>query len=317
VAKRFVSIDIGAKFIKLVEVSISGAIIDVVDIVEKSVNSKNVKSVLKDVVEEKKVDSDILISLISRKFAVIRTLHMPKLKTRKLRQIIPYELEPYLAVPIEEVSVDFLVDHSSADKEGQKVLVAAIPKKNIREHIELFKDTGVEPGRIDLDAFALIKGIEFLLPENENKTLICIDIGYKKTSLNILNQGSLLYSRILSKAFYHIIQEIKEKYNLDEKAIEKKFKKEDINDILKASPPLESMRDIINDIKLSLKIYLANPRNKVIDALLITGGAVRVTGLTDYISKHIEIPLLDINHIEEKKDLLSAVFALGGAVGGH
>jgi type IV pilus assembly protein PilM len=312
VAKRFVSIDIGAKFIKLVEASISGSAINIVDIIEREVDPETVKSVLKDMLKEKKVESDVLISLISRKFASVRVLNMPKLKPRKLRQIIPYEMEPNLAVPIEEVSVDFLAGPSEADERGQKVLAAAIPKKVIKEHIEFFEDVGIEPGRIDLDTFALIKGIDFLLPVDKHKTLICLDVGHEKISLNILKAGAILYSRVLFKAFYHIIQEIKKKYNFDEES-----ENQNLFHMLEAKPPLKSLTDIIDEIKLSIKIYLANPENEIIDALLITGGGIKVEGLKDYISREIEIPLLDLNYAEEKKDFLSSVFALGGAIGGY
>ena len=90
-------------------------------------------------------------------FAVARTLSLPFRGRRRVGAAVPFELEPYLAFPVDDLVIDFLPVSESS--EGTEALAVGIRRELLEEQVGALLEAGVDPQGIGLD----VVGLTFLL----------------------------------------------------------------------------------------------------------------------------------------------------------
>jgi hypothetical protein len=89
----------------------------------------------------------------SSQWAVVRMLSIPFRGSRRVAAAVRFELEPYLAFPIEELVVDFT---TIGEADGNTlVLAVGMRRAQLEEQIRVLSAAGVDPDGIDLDVTAL------------------------------------------------------------------------------------------------------------------------------------------------------------------
>ena len=84
---------------------------------------------------------------------VARILTVPFRGGKRVAAAVPFELEPYLAVPIEEMTVDFSVIREVEGK--TETLAIAMRMAALDEHLAVLKAAGIDPEGINIDAAGL------------------------------------------------------------------------------------------------------------------------------------------------------------------
>jgi Tfp pilus assembly PilM family ATPase len=119
-----------------------------------------------------------------------RPLQIPIADKRKIRKILPFEVEPLLPMSLEDVFVDCIVN---PQEKGARVIAAAAPRSMVIERIgaiaahagsEGILDCGPVPVAAALLAAGLLKGGEVLL-----------DIGTEKTAAVFIGLGMIVLVR--------------------------------------------------------------------------------------------------------------------------
>jgi general secretion pathway protein L len=88
------------------------------------------------------VAPDAVSASLPSAWVSFRNLDAPFKNSRKIRKILPYELEPMLAMPIGEAAVDFI----AAPGEGKSQITAAAIERSVLEtFFTVLSDTGFEP----------------------------------------------------------------------------------------------------------------------------------------------------------------------------
>jgi hypothetical protein len=89
----------------------------------------------------------------STQFAVVRAIRMPFRGKRKVAAAVRFELEPYLAFPIEDLVVDYSVIRE-VDRETE-VLAVGLRKASLEEQLSLLEQAGINIEGIGIDAAGL------------------------------------------------------------------------------------------------------------------------------------------------------------------
>ncbi len=92
--------------------------------------------------------------------AVLRILDVPFVGADQIRRVLKFEVESSIhSHQVDEMVVDF---HTIEKLDGEtRVLVAAVPKKELGEQLRALEALGIEPERVDLDAMALFRAAEW------------------------------------------------------------------------------------------------------------------------------------------------------------
>ncbi len=120
-------------------------------------------------------------------YSVVRTMTIPLKSRRRVAAAVQFELEPYLAFPIEELLVDF---HIVGQFDGEtEVLAMGIRRAHIEEELAILSAVGIEGEAVGLDAVGLtalwqagqkkLKGLRAVLHARESDC--CLAVTYDKT----------------------------------------------------------------------------------------------------------------------------------------
>ncbi len=205
VARKSVGIDIGSHSLKAVVASKKGPSVLISRFVEIPVSrsgpaeAEELAAAMEELCKHLKIGSALVVSCISTQQATVRNLEIPFSEEEKARQILKFQTEPYLAFPIEKVIVDFY-NTESAPEGRMKVLLTAIHKDAIKEHLALLSRSQIDPEVVDVDFMALSNTVIRAEPGLREGAAVVFDVGASKTVACYLQEGKLLAVRCITLA---------------------------------------------------------------------------------------------------------------------
>ena len=132
---------------------------------------------------------------ISSFYSVFRMITIPFRGRRKVAAAVKFELEPYLAFPIEDLVVDFSVIQ---EIQGQTdVLAAGVRRAVLEEQLGILKAAGIDPEGIDIDAVGLTGLWKAFRPATKGLHAV-LHVREEGAILAVLNNKILAYFRHLS-----------------------------------------------------------------------------------------------------------------------
>ncbi|MGL5615356.1 MAG: type IV pilus assembly protein PilM [Sarcina sp.] len=321
---RFVSIDIGASFIKIVEgkhknnqvfVTNASKIESSLEYVQNGAlfSIHNIVNLIKNNIKEKNISTKDLVfamagsQIISREISVI---YNKEISAKEFRMLIVNELEQYLPINLEAYDIQYR-EIEKFEQNGQprvKVLVVACPKAIVRDFLKLAEDIGEKkkPFALDITNNAITKVYKNISSINGTKVdkkeiAMFIDLGANTFNVSILNAGVLEFMRTIQGGGTQIDNEIAIKIGMHVKEAEDlKIEKcdlmsktaEDYNLCTKAV-----VADWLDELERISNFY-SNKNNKRISKIYLYGGTAKLKGLTEAINRRLGIETVKINSVD-------------------
>jgi len=229
----------------------------------------------------------------------LRVLELPFSDSRKIDQVVGYELEGQIVHSIEDVVFDHLV--VGQRPEGSTVMAAAARREDLAALVASAEDHGVHPRAL----FAAPLIYRTLLPAatEEGAATPCqavIDFGHTRTNVCFVRAGDPVYARTIRRGGEHLTAAIAKAFNADLERAEQAKR----SDAFLASPgrlattPLEVKLDsvlrealapTIRELRQTLASFRAGNRFDL-DALLVVGGGGRLAGLLPFLEAELGVP---------------------------
>ncbi|MDP2105514.1 MAG: GspL/Epsl periplasmic domain-containing protein, partial [Desulfobulbaceae bacterium] len=131
------------------------------------------------------------ISALSARDISFHSLTMPFSSIAKIRQVIAYELEPRLLVPLDEVQFDLCSVSRDSD---QSTIMAVVASRNVLDYfLGRLQDTGLDLLVVDVRNHAL--ALQIIPCCRGHETIVLLDI--EESVLTICHQGVVLLHRPL------------------------------------------------------------------------------------------------------------------------
>jgi type IV pilus assembly protein PilM len=163
---------------------------------EEKAGQEQIAAALEQLRRELRIGSRLVVTSISAQQATVRSLEIPFSEEEKARQVLKFQTEPYLAFPIEEVIVDFY-DTGTASPGKMKVLLTAIHKGVVGEHLELLSRAQIDPEVVDGDFMAVASTAVWVDRGLSQGAAIVMDVGDSKTIACYVEDGKLLAMRCI------------------------------------------------------------------------------------------------------------------------
>ncbi len=139
-------------------------------------------AMLRTVAEQVKNKPTAWVLCASSAYAVVRNLRIPFKGRKRVSTAVPFELEPYLAFPLEELMLDYLVVHEVGNE--TEVLAAGMRRNALEECLALMAGAEIPIDGITLDTLGITnvwlaggagsKGMQVLLHLREDCAMIVI-----------------------------------------------------------------------------------------------------------------------------------------------
>jgi type IV pilus assembly protein PilM len=254
---RIVGIDIGSRAIKAVRLttSLQGYTITGFAMREHKVGSwADLTEELGALAQDEQAQGDIYVTSFPSHRVLFRTTEMPFSQLDKIEATIRFEAESIMAVPLDDMIVDFAVLEQRPT--GSTVLVSCVQEALVTEYIVAVQAADITPDTIDIDALALARLMEEL---KEERSIALLDIGAEKAAVAVYQKGGLRFIRSIPMEH-------------------------------EAKATLKKLKPSLDEVMLSVNAYQGTS-GSIVEEVRLIGGGSRIKGVAEYLAKGIGRPI--------------------------
>jgi type IV pilus assembly protein PilM len=293
-------LDISSTAVKLLELSQSGGRYRVESyaveplplnsVVEKTISdAEAVGEAIKRAVKRSGTKSKNAAVAVAGSAVITKIISMPaSLSNDDMASQIELEADQYIPYPLEEVNIDFeIMGKSDNDDDRVDVLLAASRSENVDVRIAACEIGGLKASVVDVEAYAMENAAELLadqLPERGiGKTVAIIDIGATMTTLSVLHDNKIIYTREQVFGGKQLTEEIQRRYGLsyEEAGMAKRQGGLPDNYVPEVLEPFKEA--MAQQVSRSLQFFFSSSQYNSVDHIVLAGGSASIAGVDDLI----------------------------------
>jgi type IV pilus assembly protein PilM len=232
---------------------------------------------------------------------ITKIINMPaNLSESELEQQIQLEADQYIPYPLEEINLDFEVIGPTANNpESVDVLLAASRSENIETRTDALDIGGLTAKIVDVEAYTVENVAPLLTAQMEDggkdKIIAVIDIGATMTSLNVIENGNLIYTREQNFGGKQLTEEIMRRYGLayEEAGRLKKSGGLPDNYIPEVLEPFKET--IAQQVSRFLQFFYTSGQHNSVDLIALAGGCASIPGIDELVESQLGIQTVIAN----------------------
>ncbi|PCH61105.1 MAG: pilus assembly protein PilM [SAR86 cluster bacterium] len=235
---------------------------------------------------------------------ITKTIEMnASLNDVEMENQIIVEADQNIPYPLEEVSIDFERQQASATNPGMvEVLLAACRRENVDSRVASLELVGLKAKVVDIEAYAIERAFSLLanqLDIRAEQTVAIVDIGTAVTTLNIVRDNKILYTREQMFGGNQLVEEVQRRLGLNVREAEAVLKRgelsaEDKSEILE--PFKESVSQQVSQI---LQFFFSSSQINEVDHIVLAGGVAAIEGISDLVQESLATPATVANPFAE------------------
>ena len=239
----------------------------------------------------------------------IRQVELPKMSAKELSSSVNLWARNYMPFDIKEVQLDYQVFGFDRSSRKIRLILVAVIKDHIQQHIELLHEADVDPVLVDVNPLAVMNALLFNEEVEDDRCVVLLDVGDRNTTLCIYSETAPYFVRNLMISGNDFSRDIQrklalpygdvERYKRGELVIpEGKEAQAKLIDIIR--PSLDAL---IKEVRRSLTYYENQTKTTGFSEIVLTGGSAHMEGLAQYMGENLGLPvkILDpFKHVETR-----------------
>ncbi|MET0092969.1 MAG: pilus assembly protein PilM [Sedimenticola sp.] len=238
---------------------------------------------------------------VSGSAVITKIIAMPaSLADQEMENQIQLEADQYIPYPLEEVNLDFeVLGVSEKNPEMVDVLLAASRSENVDDRVAALEIAGVGADIVDVEAYAMENAFSQIaeqLPEQgDDRTIAVADIGATTTTLNVLHNGKIIYTREQNFGGRQLTEEIQRRYGLsrEEAGMAKRQGGLPDNYVPEVLEPFKEA--MAQQVSRSLQFFFSSSSYNSVDQIVLAGGSSSIPGVDELIEDKIGTPTVVAN----------------------
>lgn len=299
-----VGLDISSTAVKLLELSQSGprfrvesyAVVPLPPhaVVEKNIaDVEAVGSAIGRAVKLSGTRARLAAIAVAGSAVITKVINMPaNLTDDEMATQIQLEADQYIPYPMEEVNLDFEVIGASEKKpDSVDVLLAACRSENVEVRVAAVELGGLAAKIVDVEAYAMETAFTLLgqqLPDRgAGKTIAVVDVGATMTTLNVIHDMNIIYTREQVFGGKQLTEEIQRRYGLtyEEAGMAKKQGGLPDNYVPEVLNPFREA--MAQQVSRSLQFFFSSSQYNSVDHIVLAGGCASIPGIDELIEEKI------------------------------
>jgi type IV pilus assembly protein PilM len=278
-----VGLDVGTYAVKAIELNISGTEVGITNAGYEEVTGETQRAAaLQKLVGENGLKGRDVVTSVSGRSVIVRYVNLRKMDKSELANAIRFEADKYIPFSIDEVVLDCQpvdgVENVGPDE--MKVLLVAVKRNLIEEHVAMLRASGVNPVVIDVDGFALGNAHLISAAGGEAKVKALVDIGASKTDINVMEGARSLFTREVYVGGNDFSAAIQRRLSVNPYEVEA-LKRDPAGRESDIAEAVQSVTDDLgNEVRLSLDFF-ENEFDRPVSAVVLSGGGAKLAGLSE------------------------------------
>ncbi len=224
---------------------------------------------------------------------ITKVISMPaSLNDEEMASQIELEADQYIPYPLEEVNIDFeIIGSSGKDDDRVDVLLAASRSENVDVRVAACEIGGLKSSVIDVEAYVMENAFELLVDQipdgGADKTVAIVDIGATMTTLSVLHDKKIIYTREQVFGGKQLTEEIQRRYGLsyEEAGMAKRQGGLPDNYVPEVLEPFKEA--MAQQVSRSLQFFFSSSQYNSVDHILLAGGSASIAGVDDLIESKL------------------------------
>jgi len=274
---------------------------------ENAVVEKNIADVdavgetIRNVVKRSGSRAKHIAVAVSGSAVITKIITMPaSLSDQEMEAQIQLEADQYIPYSLEEVNMDFeVLGTSEKNPEMMDVLLAASRSENVDDRVAAIEIAGLIAEVVDVEAYAMENAFSQIaeqLPDHgENQTIAMADVGAATTTMNVLHNNKIIYTREQNFGGRQLTEEIQRRYGLsyEEAGMAKRQGGLPDNYIPEVLDPFREA--MVQQVSRSLQFFFSSSPYNSVDHIVMAGGCSSIPGVDELIEEKLGTPAIIAN----------------------
>jgi len=294
-AKRIVGFHVDTSEVTATQVYLKGSTATVENVFKESIGAdqalsreEKVAQVVKSILNRVGKYDAVYTAMPSSQI-IFKSLLLPFLNYEKIKMVVGYEVEPLLPFALDEAMIDFIITKQFPKQGNSEVLVAAVQKSALAEHISFFEQVGVHPQKIGVDFFEFY-GLYATIAQNKKmkETIGIVNIGLGSTHVALVQNSQLKSVRVLPKGMNDFIAVVSKSSNIsleDARNAISTFGLTKEQDQAYHSHLVDALKMFWSSIQFTLGSFAAQGEVLEVKKFLLSGSGSNIPGLDEFIVK--------------------------------
>ena len=308
-SKRTVGLDVGSHTIKCVHLEKRGfnrvellqaeavEVSPEVDNLEGEDGTNAKISAIKRAIESIPSHRAKIVTSVGGVSTAIRQVELPKMSAKEMSSSINLWARNYIPFDIKEVQLDYQVFGFDRSSRKIRLLLVAVIKGYMEQHIELLHEADIDPVLVDLNPLAVMNAFLFNEEIGEDECISVLDVGDRNTTLCIYSDTGQYFVRNLMISGNDFTRDIQRKLALPYEQAERYKRGEMLSpegeggswNLIEIIRP--SLDALIKEVRRSLTYYENQTRAKGFSRIVLTGGGAQMEGFADYLGEDLGLPI--------------------------
>ncbi len=306
---RTIGLDVGTNAVRAVEVNLgrSGPVVERVGqvalpygavVAGEVVDAAAVAAALRRLWKEVGFSSRRVVVGVANARVVARVAELPDMPDAEIRSSLQYQVQDLIPIPVEDAVLDYQVLERTPAVEGTgamlRLLLVAAHRDMLRSLLASLEGAGLEPARVDLVPFALIRalydGSDLGLGDEADDPAhglpqAIVGVGAGVTNVVIHERGLPRFVRTLPTGGNAVAEALSSELDLDLDTAEGLKRSLDTGHLVgpdgdRAVAVVSSaLSPVLEDIRGTLDYYVSSPEGGPLGRVVVTGGGARVPEL--------------------------------------
>ncbi len=303
-----IGLDISSTSVKMMELSKTGSSyriegIGVEPLPANAVVEKNIVEIeavgesVKRALAKSKIKTKNVAIAVAGSSVITKKITMPSsLNEEEMEGQIQLEADQYIPYPLEEVALDFHVIGETEDNpETLDILLAACRSETVDNRVAAVELAGLTAKIVDIEAYTIETVFGVLAPnlpdEGMDKTVAIVDIGATMTSLSVLHNHQLIYTREQNFGGKQLTEEIMRRYGLSYEEAGLAKRQGGLPDNYEPEVLEPFKETTAQQVSRFLQFfYSAGGPVSDIDNLVLAGGSASLPHIAELVESHNGIP---------------------------
>ena len=271
-------------------------------VVEKTINdSEAVGEAIRRAVKRSGTRAKQAAVAVSGSSVITKVITMPaNLSEQELEAQIELEADQYIPYPLDEVYKDYeVLGPSPSNPDTIDVLLAASRSENVEMRVAAVEAGGLECRIVDIEAYALENAFRLLtdqVPEQGvEKTVAIADIGATMTTLSVLHDGKVIYTRDQAFGGKQLTEEIMRRYSLSYEEAGMAKRQGGLPDNYEPEVLQPFREAMAQQVNRSLQFFFSSSQYDRVDTLILAGGSASIPQADRVIAEHTGIDTVIAN----------------------
>jgi type IV pilus assembly protein PilM len=236
-----------------------------------------------------------VVTAVGGRDVIIKRIQIERVKEQQARELMRWEAEQHVPFDMESVELDFQILDPDDDGVEMSVLLVAAKRELIESKLRVLTDAGLEPGMVDVDAFALHNAFEINYPDAMRGIVALVNIGHDVTNINILDDGVPILTRDITVGTRRFREDLQREQGISADEAQQLLQGYDRSAHLDAV--LESRgEEIAVGIERAAAFLASSSRAPgAVRAIYTCGGGARIPGLSDALADRLRVSVQQAN----------------------